>query len=84
MILALSGHGKYRLVKEYSGLLVTPQNWIKMTPDQRRELVQKFDRAKIRSTMFFVVSSEPDLPCCSYSHQKAYSSGSRLDSASQK
>ena len=55
-----------------------------MTPDQRKELVQKFDSAKIRSTTLSVVSSEPDLPCCIYSHQKADSSGSRLDSASQK
>lgn len=47
VIRALSGHGKYRLVKKYSVFLVTPQNWIKMTPDQRTELVQKFGSTKI-------------------------------------
>ena len=55
-----------------------------MTPDQRKALVQKFDSTKIKSATFSVLSSEPDLPCCSYSYQKGDSSGVRLDTASQK
>ena len=46
-----------------------------MTPDQRKALVQKFDSTKIKSATFSVLSSQPDLPCCSYSYQKGDSSG---------
>ena len=78
VIRALSGRGKYRLVKEYTSFLVTPQNWIKMTPDQRKALVQKFDGTKVKSAMFSVLSSESDYPGCSNSQQKG---GSKFESA---
>ena len=84
VIRALSGRVKYRIVNEYSNFLVTPQNWIKMTTDQRKVLVQKFDSAKLKVTTFSVSSSEPDLPCCSYSYKKSDSSAPTLDSLSQK
>ena len=81
VIRALSGRGKYRLDKEYSNFLVTPQNWIKMTPDQRKALVQKFDSARIKSRALSV----SDIPCCSYSvssHQDGGNSASTLQKMS--
>ena len=45
VIRAISGQGKYRLVKEYLSFQVTPQNCIKMTTDLRKALVQKFNNA---------------------------------------
>jgi len=60
VIRAISGRGKYRLVEEYSSFQVTPQNWIKMTTDQRKTIVQKFDNAKMKTA---ALPSGPDLSC---------------------
>ena len=39
-IRALSGHGQYQLDKEYAYLIVSPQQWIKMKPEQRKYLIK--------------------------------------------
>lgn len=38
VICALSGRGQYQLDKEYTYLIVSPQQWIKMKTEQRKEL----------------------------------------------
>ena len=74
--------------KKWNGLSpmkLSKRLFLKMTPDQRKAFVQKFASTKIiKSTTISVLSSEPDLPCCSHSYQKGDSSRSRFDSASQK
>jgi len=42
-IRALSGRGQYRLTQEYHHLQVTPQQWARMTTQQRQEVVKCFD-----------------------------------------
>ena len=46
-IRALSGRGQYRLCKEYTSLQVGPFEWTKMTTDQRKKLVKKFDSVSL-------------------------------------
>lgn len=48
VIRALSGRGQYQLDKEYAHLIVSPQQWIKMKPEQRKELIKQFDSMKIK------------------------------------
>ena len=45
---SLSGRGQYRLDKEYSHLVVAPQQWAKMKPEQRKEIVKQFDSMKLK------------------------------------
>ena len=45
---AISGRGEYKISQEYDSLLVSPQEWTKMTPDQRKCAVKKFDSAKLK------------------------------------
>ena len=44
-IRALSGRGEYRLCENYRYLKVEPQEWIKMSPDQRKKVLKQFDDA---------------------------------------
>ena len=46
-IRALSGRGAYRLCEQYKSFCVPAQRWVKMTPDQRKKLLKKFDSADI-------------------------------------
>ena len=48
VIRALSGHGQLQLDKEYAHLIVSPQQWIKMKPEQRKELIKQFDSIKVK------------------------------------
>ena len=48
VLLSLSGRGQYRLDKEYSHLVVAPQQWVKMKPKQRKEIVKQFDSMKLK------------------------------------
>jgi hypothetical protein len=50
VIRALSGRGQYRLLPEYSRFSVSTLDWTKMRPEQRRDVIAKFDRATLRST----------------------------------
>ena len=45
---ALSGRGQYRLDEEYTHLVVAPQQWVKMKPEQRKQLVKQFDSMKLK------------------------------------
>lgn len=49
VIRALSGRGQYRFTEEYKHLVVSPQEWVKMTPDQRKSVVKRFDSATVKS-----------------------------------
>ena len=49
VIRALSGRGQYRFTEEYSHLVVSPQEWSKMTPDQRKSMLQRFDSTPVNS-----------------------------------
>ena len=46
-IRALSGRGQYRLSKPYLHLQVDPSKWAKMTSEQRREHVKRFESAAL-------------------------------------
>ena len=48
VIRALSGHGQFQLDREYAHLIVSPQQWIKMKPEQRKELIKQFDSMKVK------------------------------------
>ena len=48
VIRALSGRGQFRLDREYAHLIVSPQQWIRMKPEQRKELIKQFDSLKIK------------------------------------
>ena len=48
VILALSGRGQFRLDREYAHLIVSPQQWIRMKPEQRKELIKQFDSLKVK------------------------------------
>ena len=48
-ICALSGRGQYRLTLEYQNLHVAPQKWAAMTPQQRQEVVKRFDAAPLHT-----------------------------------
>ena len=49
IIRALSGRGQYRLIQQFSHYSVSPSKWIKMRPEQRREVVTQFDKATMKS-----------------------------------
>ena len=46
---ALSGRGQYRLLPQFSHFAVSPSQWAKMRPEQRREVVEQFDKATVKS-----------------------------------
>ena len=50
VIRALSGRGQYRLCEQYKHLQVHPQEWVQMTPDQRKRLLKQFDNASLRKS----------------------------------
>lgn len=47
VIRSLSGRGQYRLCPDVAHYGVPTQSWIKMTAEQRRELVSTFEKAKL-------------------------------------
>ena len=49
-IRSLSGRGQFQLCEQYRYLQVHPQEWVKMTSDQRRNAVKKFDDAPLRKS----------------------------------
>jgi len=49
VIRALSGRGNYQLCRGYEHLQVSPQEWAKITPDQRKRHIKKFDDAYMRN-----------------------------------
>ena len=49
VIRALSCRGQYRLLPEYSHLGVSVSEWTKMRPEQRRDIIAKFDTTTLKS-----------------------------------
>ena len=47
MIRALSGRGQFRLCSDFSHYGVSTQVWVKMTSQQRRDIVSTFENAKL-------------------------------------
>ena len=47
VIRSLSGRGQYRLCPDVAHYGVPAQSWIKMTPEQRREVVSNFEKARL-------------------------------------
>jgi len=47
---SISGRGDYKIAQQYANLLVSPQQWTKMTPEQRKCAVKRFDSAKLKFT----------------------------------
>ena len=47
VIRSLSGRGQYRLCPDFAHYGVPTQSWIKMTAEQRREVVSAFEKAKL-------------------------------------
>jgi len=62
IICATYGHGQYRVTQEYAHLLVSHQEWIKMTPEQRKDVLKRFDSAKVKHDTF----ASPLLPSGSF------------------
>ena len=48
VIRSLSGRGQYRVEKEYTHVVVAPERWMRMTPEQRKEVVKRFDSLKVK------------------------------------
>ena len=48
VIRALSGHGQFQLDKKYAHLIVSPQQWIRMKPELRKELIKQLDSMKVK------------------------------------
>ena len=46
VVRTLSGRGQYRLCEPYKRLQIHPQEWVKMTPDQRKQVPKRFDDAQ--------------------------------------
>ena len=49
VIRAPSGHGEYRLCPEYHHLSVDINEWTRMRPQQRKDVVKAFDNASLKS-----------------------------------
>jgi len=47
VIRSLSGRGQYRVEKEYAHV-VAPEQWIRMRPEQRKQIVKQFDSLKVK------------------------------------
>lgn len=65
VIRALSGRGQYQLDREYAHLIVSPQQWIRMKPEQRKELIKQFDSMKIKCHSGVItppVTVQPQMP----------------------
>ena len=58
---SLSGRGQYRLDKDYAHLIVAPQQWVKMKPEQRKQLVKQFDNMKLKCITIPPVSQTTQL-----------------------
>ena len=68
VIRALSGRGQYRLSQQFSHFSVSAAKWAKMRPEQRREIIMRFDKATMKtkqrssssgpSTIFSLSTSE--------------------------
>ena len=54
-IRAISGRGQYRLTDLYNDLSVPTQNWMKMTTEQRKNMLKRFDSAKVKLRMQHVL-----------------------------
>ena len=50
VIRALSGRGEYRLCPEYHHLSVDINEWTRMRPQQRKDVVKAFDNASLKSS----------------------------------
>ena len=64
IIRATYGRGQYRVTQEYARLLVSHQEWIKMTPEQRKDVLKRFDSAKVKRDTF----ASPLLPSGSFAY----------------
>ena len=68
VIRALSGRGQYRLSQQFSHFSVSAAKWAKMRPEQRREIIMRFDKGTMKtkqrssssgpSTIFSLSTSE--------------------------
>ena len=56
-IRSLSGRGQYKLCKAYQHLQVDPSKWVKMTTEQRKEHVKRFESAAVRHRSLAKLSS---------------------------
>ena len=48
IIRATYGRGQYRITQEYTHLVVSHQQWIQMTPEQRKDVLKRFDSARLQ------------------------------------
>ena len=62
VICALLGRGQYRLDSEYAHLIASPQQWIKMKSEQRKELIKQFDSMKIKCHSGAITTPSPVAP----------------------
>ena len=51
VIRSLSGRGQYRLLSQYSHFAVPTATWARMRPAQRSEVVNRFDKATIKTKL---------------------------------
>ena len=65
IIRAVSGRGQYHLTQEYGHLLVSSEDWIRMTPEQRRGAVKRFHTGKVKCSMFALPSLSSVVPSSS-------------------
>ena len=62
VIRALSGRGEYRLCPEYHHLSVDINEWTRMRPQQRKDVVKAFDNANLKSAKSSQPSDNHHLP----------------------
>lgn len=61
VIQALSGRGQYRLLQQFSHLSVSAEKWARMRPEQRREIIGRFDKASMKAALPHGSSSQQPL-----------------------
>ena len=55
IVRALSGRGQFRLLPQFSHFSVSATSWTKMKPEQRREVISKFNKATLKSKISTIV-----------------------------
>ena len=66
IIRALSGRGQFRLLPQFSQYSVSATAWTKMRPEQRREVITKFNKATMKSKQPATVAANSDVASSSY------------------
>lgn len=55
IVRALSGRGQFRLLPQFSHFSVSATSWTKMKPEQRREVISKFNKATLKSKISTII-----------------------------